>query len=665
MEIKQIPLASVFPSPMNPRKTFNEEELQELADNIGKQGLLQPITVRPAADGKYEIICGERRYRAMCILHGRNAEVQSISAIVREMDDDEAFDAMITENLQRKDVDPMEEAYAFSQLIGKGNTAEEIALRFGKSVRFVQDRVKLNGLIPELMLAIKENKMSISAAMIIAKLDEAQQHRYHDSYTKNGSFDKASAESFTKMLFMSIQNAPWYKSGNKADRGFEGGCNRKCSKCSLNTANQGCLFWEMKSDDTVGRCTDREMFQKKQVAFILSIVEKYKDELVKLGSPLEAGKMVVIDSNDYCSDNTKKLKTATYEAIRAAGYEVVTGKEIFEGRCYYNDERLERKKEQHKVFRCLELFGYDDVKPTENWMYFKGGSGDDADGAAKPAAETSLSAQAMQLMQQRERAKEIAIENITKDNREMATNLGIALRKGELSDGEQLALDLIIFTLCGRKMQERYGHKGCGNPSDRKYIEIVKQNQADRAMWIRDFIRETISSADIMYNKIYQHVADMVLGEWKPKEHQEMTLGHAEKLDKKLRSIDAKLQEIGYGPDGKLLEKPVPEKKASSGQSTIWEAMKQYDDLKKKHPDVIILIRFGDFYQAYDDDAQKVSEVLGVTLTKIAFKNDKSRTIAIAGFPLQALDTYLPKLIKAGHKVAICNEKDKVKAIKK
>lgn len=78
------------------------------------------------------------------------------------MTDDEAFDAMITENLQRKDVDPIEEAFAFSQLIEKGRTLEDIALRFGKSTRFVFDRVKLNGLIPELKARVRDGEIPIS-----------------------------------------------------------------------------------------------------------------------------------------------------------------------------------------------------------------------------------------------------------------------------------------------------------------------------------------------------------------------------------------------------------------------------------------------------------------------------------------------------------------------
>ena len=187
MEVMNIPVGDVYPSPMNPRKTIDEDALQELADNIRHQGLLQPITIRPkvvdevepgsgevvAIPCGYEIVCGERRYRAMHKLNAEDPERwPTIAAIVREMNDDEAYEAMITENLQRQDVDPIEEAFAFDQLIKMGKTAEEVALRFGKSVRFVPDRCKLNGLIPELMEAFRDEKMSIAAAMIISKLDE-------------------------------------------------------------------------------------------------------------------------------------------------------------------------------------------------------------------------------------------------------------------------------------------------------------------------------------------------------------------------------------------------------------------------------------------------------------------------------------------------------------
>ena len=252
MEIRQIPLSLVSPSPMNPRKTFDEDAIRELADNIEKQGLLQPITVRPIADKKqfvvvdgvadfypeYEIICGERRYHAMSLLSDRWAAMDvvapkgatynrfaEIAAIVREMDDEEAFDAMITENLQRKDVDPMEEAFAFSQLIKKGKSVEDVALRFGKSIRFVQDRVKLNNLIPELMVAVKDDRMSISAAMIISKLSNDEQAKYAGQFRNNShGYSKSTADSFTQSLFLKIENSLWYKSDDQADESFTGGC---------------------------------------------------------------------------------------------------------------------------------------------------------------------------------------------------------------------------------------------------------------------------------------------------------------------------------------------------------------------------------------------------------------------------------------------------------
>lgn len=584
MEIKKIPLSLVLPSPMNPRKTFDEVELQELADNIEKQGLLQPITVRKIELGNplfqeewcvethYELICGERRFRAMRILSDKWAVMDvvapkgesynrfsEIDSIVREMDDAKAFDAMITENLQRVNVNPIEEGFAFEQLIKNGKTAEELALRFGKSVRYVQDRCKLNNLIPELMVAVKDEKMAIAAAMIIAKLDEEHQRNYYSSYSNNvKGFTKETAESFCQSLFMKINGAPWFQTDNQEDEEFEGGCGRACASCNLNTANHGCLFWEMKTEDA-GKCTDRKMFYQKHGAFILKQLDEYKERLVTLGSPLETGKVVIIDTDDWCNPGTKALKAEIYKAIRESGFEVIKSNEIFEGECHYkaDDKRLKRKIEQGKVFRCLRIFQYDRVQLNEEWRYFKGGSGDDEDTPKSDTPATSTqSVDAMKLVQKRQRLKEIALEKVTAQMREMATNLGQATRAGEISDAEQLAFDIILFTLCGNEfLKKRYQHKGYGKPSDRWFIEVVKQNQADRPLWMREVIRNIIASADITYNQLYQHCASLVLAEWKPKAHQEMVHAINVKLDKDLQKNAEKLRELGYDAGGKLLPK--------------------------------------------------------------------------------------------------------------
>lgn len=692
MEIRQIPLSLVSPSPMNPRKTFDEDELQELADNIEKQGLLQPITVRPIADKQkfavvdgnadfhpeYEIICGERRFRAVSKLSDKWSEMDyvapkgktfnrfsEISAIVREMTDDEAFDAMITENLQRKDVDPIEEAFAFGQLIQKGKTAEEVASRFGKSIRFIQDRIKLNNLIPELMLAVRDDKMSISAAMIIAKLDDEHQHRYHSSYFNNpNGFSKQTAESFTKSLFMSIDGAPWYQTDNQADEDYEGGCGRKCSECQLNTANHGCLFWDMKTEDA-GKCTNRDKFYAKHSAFIIDMLNRYENPIVKKGSPLETGKVVIIDDEEWCSPPTKELKKAIYEKIRAAGFEVIKANEIFEGRCYYTDKRLKRNIEMGYVYQCLKIFTYDNLRFETQWRYFKGKSNmlEDSDGKEKAPATSTQSADAMKLIQKRNRMKEIAVENISAESRTIADNLGEAKRKGELSDAEMFAFQCIIFSLCGSKMLKRYGHKGFGKVTERSFIDVIKQNRADWPMWIREFMRTIFASADMNYNGLYQYCAGEVLKEWKPKEWEEMVSKFATKLDKDLAKNAEKLKELGYGIDGKLLHQPKESVVKSVVESTTTEKIsipkgndirKQFKEMKTKHPDCILLFRVNDFYECLDEDAEKASKTLKLTLTT-------TKGYKLAGFPHHALDTYLPKLIRAGHRVAICEQLEEPK----
>ena len=393
MDFQKIPLDLVKPSPMNLRKTFDEEAISELAANIEKQGLIQPITVRPgryyerlnesgevvSTPAEYEIVCGERRYRAYYLLRAKEDTSEtdrflSIPAIVREMSDEEAFEAMITENLQRQDVDPMEEAFAFGQLIKNGKTAEEVALKFGKSIRFVQDRVKLNALIPELMLAVKEDKMSISAAMIICKLDEDSQHKYHSQYSNNyQGLTKASAESFKNGLFMTISKAPWYKSDNQADEEFAGGCGHACSQCQLNTANHGCLFWEMKTEDA-GRCTNRTKYQSKLLAYMIKVVDENADKLVKAGEPLAKGKMVIgLNDDSYGSESTKAVRAAFRAEMEAKGYEVINPISAFANKCWYNadDARTIEKLANGEVYRVLSVSGYDVPEIQEEFYYAK------------------------------------------------------------------------------------------------------------------------------------------------------------------------------------------------------------------------------------------------------------------------------------------------------
>lgn len=362
---------------MNPRKTFEEDALKELADNIRQQGLIQPITVRPriitgvepgsgdavAIPDGYEIVCGERRYRAMSAINAELPEQwPTIAAIVREMTDDEAFDAMITENLQRKDVDPIEEAYAFGQLLEKGSTAEEVALRFGKSVRFVQDRVKLNNLIPELLLKVRDGSMAIAAGMVICKFEEASQRKFYSAFGNYEKISKEQANRFTAQEFMTLNRSSWYQSDDQADEDFEGGCDRKCKECPLNTANANCLFWEMKATDD-GKCTCRPKFEAKHRAYMLHYIERMSEDLVKKGDALEYGKSVLIDTASCWSEDSKRIHDEAIAEIKELGFEIVKPDEIFGSRVYYSatDDRIPEMLKNGECYRCIEIFGNNDL----------------------------------------------------------------------------------------------------------------------------------------------------------------------------------------------------------------------------------------------------------------------------------------------------------------
>ena len=145
--ITLVSVANIQPSNYNPRKRFDETGLDELAESIKQQGVLQPITVRPIADtDRYEIVFGERRYRASVI-----AGLEEVPAIISELSDEEAQEMAVTENLQRKDVTPTEEANAYKQLIDSGrHTVETLSVLFGKSENYIRTRLNFSTLIPEL-----------------------------------------------------------------------------------------------------------------------------------------------------------------------------------------------------------------------------------------------------------------------------------------------------------------------------------------------------------------------------------------------------------------------------------------------------------------------------------------------------------------------------------
>ena len=166
-----LPISQVESYSGQPRKHFDEESLQELADSITEHGIIQPLTVRKLSSGYYQIIAGERRWRA-----ARLAGLQEVPVIVMEADDRKAAELAMIENLQREDLNPMEEAAGFQSLIETYHmTQEEAAQRVGKSRSAVTNALRLLGLSPSVRKLVEENNLTAGHARALVPLSPSLQ----------------------------------------------------------------------------------------------------------------------------------------------------------------------------------------------------------------------------------------------------------------------------------------------------------------------------------------------------------------------------------------------------------------------------------------------------------------------------------------------------------
>ena len=161
-----LPIYKVEPNPDQPRQDFDPEELQALADSIAVHGVIQPLTVRALDSGYYQIIAGERRWRA-----ARMAQLSEVPVIVLEADDKKAMELALIENLQRQDLNPVEEALGYQSLMEEYSlTQEETAARVGKSRPAVANSLRLLGLCPQVLDMVKNGTITAGHARAILTL---------------------------------------------------------------------------------------------------------------------------------------------------------------------------------------------------------------------------------------------------------------------------------------------------------------------------------------------------------------------------------------------------------------------------------------------------------------------------------------------------------------
>lgn len=167
--VLRVPVARLRPCPLQPRKDFSADSLRELADSIGAQGIVQPLVVRQRGDG-YELIAGERRWRAAQL-----AGLSEVPVIVREADDRAALEWALIENLQRENLNAIEEALGYAQLIDQFKlTQEQAAAKVGKSRAVVANALRLLKLPGPVQAYVRDGRLSVGHAKVILGLDSGQ-----------------------------------------------------------------------------------------------------------------------------------------------------------------------------------------------------------------------------------------------------------------------------------------------------------------------------------------------------------------------------------------------------------------------------------------------------------------------------------------------------------
>lgn len=179
----ELRLSQIVPNRDQPRKNFDDEALTELSDSIRKHGLIQPLLVRPLDDGSYQIVAGERRWRA-----SRIAGLERVPVVIRELNDSETMEIALIENLQREDLNPIEEALGYKTLMDTfGMTQEQVASRVGKSRPAVANALRLLALEENELKALENGEISSGHARTLLSLPQGEVREQALELAKGGA----------------------------------------------------------------------------------------------------------------------------------------------------------------------------------------------------------------------------------------------------------------------------------------------------------------------------------------------------------------------------------------------------------------------------------------------------------------------------------------------
>jgi ParB family chromosome partitioning protein len=279
VEVKQLALSDIVISKSNPRKYFNEEKIKELADSIKEKGVINPILVRPAGK-KYELVCGERRLKA-----SKACKAKDIPAFIKELSEEEALELQVIENLQRDDLNPIEEAQGFKALIDKCKyTQETLAKKIGKSQGFIAARIALLDIREDFQKDIVKGTLTPGHLKYLMTLVGCD--RILDGVRKDmKSYEQISVKEFDSVIRSVLGRRVRLMSDAEFNK-------KECTDCDFNR--------KMKTwNGTANGCYKSECFNKKQRAALKAQKERIKDA-VKKGKIVEDSMMKhAVDLNGH------------------------------------------------------------------------------------------------------------------------------------------------------------------------------------------------------------------------------------------------------------------------------------------------------------------------------------------------------------------------------
>ena len=480
--IVSVALANIQPSSYNPRKNFDEASLAELAESIRRQGVLQPIGVRPMADDRFEIVFGERRYRASLM-----AGLEEIPAIVMEISDEAAEEMAITENLQRQDVTPMEEANAYQKLIESGRyDVQALTAQFGKSENYIRTRLKFVSLIPEIAQLLEQDEITISVATEICRYGADIQQQVYEKHLK-----EANAYNSWRGL-KAAEVAKYIERNYTTDLSRYSFDKTLCASCPHNTNNM-MLFCE----GGCGNCSNRTCLAEMNASFLV-------EKAVQMSAEYP---IALFGYRKYNCNET------AVERLSALGYEVEalvsqpykypaepaapekddfdTPEQYEAARADYRQEMDDYKEECDNLVRAAEngeIGIYLMIGQSQIGLYYTE-IGQDEDGTPTVSGQKQITP-IEKLEKQDKRNKEIALEKTVADTKKQI--LEVDLSESKFTADEDKMIYFFLLSSLRREHFEAVGIEGKSSydslTGEEKLHIIANLTAKQKAIIRRDFL---------------------------------------------------------------------------------------------------------------------------------------------------------------------------------